>query len=53
MRFFAYLDPGSGSIIVQAIIAAIATVGFFFRRSFGAIFRKIASLFRRKKDDKE
>jgi hypothetical protein len=24
---YAYIDPGSGSIIIQAIIAAIATVG--------------------------
>ena len=25
---YAYLDPGTGSIILQGVIAAIATVGF-------------------------
>ena len=28
---FAYLDPGSGSIIVQALVGAIAAIFFFFK----------------------
>ncbi len=32
---FAYIDPGSGSLLIQAIIAAIASVGFFFRHHIG------------------
>ena len=28
---FAYLDPGTGSIIIQALIAGVAAAGLFFR----------------------
>ena len=28
---FAYLDPGTGSIILQGLIAALVGVGMFFR----------------------
>lgn len=32
MHFFLlYLDPGSGSYLVQVIIAAVLGVGFFFK----------------------
>ncbi len=45
---FAYLDPGTGSVILQAIIAAIAaasaTVTFYWRK----IKMKIKSLFTKK-----
>lgn len=27
----AYIDPGSGSLIIQAVIAAIVAIPFFFR----------------------
>jgi hypothetical protein len=29
--FFLYLDPGSGSYLIQVIIAAVLGVGFFFK----------------------
>lgn len=38
-----YIDPGSGSFLVQAIIAAVLGVGFFFRD----IWNFIKSFFRR------
>ena len=45
---FAYLDPGSGSIIIQAIIGAIASALFFIKmfwfkikKFFKNIFNKI------------
>jgi hypothetical protein len=41
----AYLDPGSGSIIVQSIVAAIA-VGLFMIKVF---WQKITNLFSGKK----
>lgn len=50
MHFFelfitlAYLDPGSGSIIIQLIIAALLGLGVFVRAQWG----KIKSLFGRK-----
>jgi len=47
IKAYAYLDPGTGSIILQAIIAAIATAGatitFYWRKiktSIKSIFTK-------------
>ena len=34
---FAYLDPGTGSLIVQLAVAAIAGVLFVFRSSFRSL----------------
>jgi hypothetical protein len=33
----AYLDPGSGSMVVQAIIAAVATIGYAVRTYWSRI----------------
>ncbi|HMU11238.1 MAG TPA: hypothetical protein PKC54_14600 [Ferruginibacter sp.] len=51
MHFFIlYLDPGSGSYLVQVIIAALLGVSFFFKN----FWFKIRSFFtRRKPGDKE
>jgi hypothetical protein len=35
----AYLDPGSGSILIQLIIASLVGVGFLVRRSWSKITR--------------
>lgn len=32
MPFVAYIDPGSGSMLLQVILAGILAVPFFFRR---------------------
>lgn len=32
---FAYLDPGSGSMVLQVVIAGLMSSLFFFRSSFG------------------
>lgn len=40
---FAYIDPGAGSLVIQAIIATIVSIPFFFRnaiRSTVARFRR-------------
>ena len=29
---FAYIDPGTGTIIIQAIIGALATISIFFSK---------------------
>ena len=29
---FAYIDPGSGSLVIQALIAGLVVVPIFFRR---------------------
>ncbi|MGB3005939.1 MAG: hypothetical protein WBC06_05505 [Chitinophagaceae bacterium] len=31
MQFLLYIDPGSGSYLVQAIVAAVLGVAFFFK----------------------
>lgn len=48
MRILAYLDPGSGSMILQAVVGGLAAVGvmgkFYWRRLLGVLGL-------RKKDD--
>jgi len=48
---YAYIDPGTGSMIIQGVLAAIAvctvSIGIFWRRLKGFFGR----LFGRKKDD--
>jgi len=39
-----YLDPGSGSILIQLLIAAVAAAGIFLATSW----RRIKKMFRRK-----
>jgi hypothetical protein len=43
MQQLLYIDPGSGSYLVQIIIAAVLGVGFFFRN----IWAWIKSIFSR------
>ena len=33
MHVLAYIDPGAGSLIIQAMVAAALSVPFFFRRT--------------------
>ena len=44
---YAYLDPGSGSMIVQALIAAFAAVSV----SIGIFWKRLKSLFGRGKEE--
>jgi hypothetical protein len=34
---FAYIDPGSGSLVIQALIAGLVAVPIFFRRQISRI----------------
>ena len=45
----AYIDPGSGSLIIQAVIATALAVPFFLREQIGRFVRQIR---RGKSDDK-
>lgn len=38
---FAYIDPGAGSLIIQAVIAAAVSVPFFFRNAFRSMFARL------------
>ena len=35
----AYLDPGSGSILIQLIVAAVLAIGVALRASWGSIMK--------------
>ena len=41
---FAYIDPGAGMLLLQAVIAAIGAALIFVRRPFEWIARKLKSL---------
>ena len=45
----AYLDPGSGSILIQVIISALVGVGFYIRAKWGSI----KNIFRKKSSEAE
>jgi len=40
-RPYAYLDPGSGSFILQLVVASLVGVGFFFRSTWAKLFGKL------------
>jgi len=33
-----YIDPGAGSLLIQAVIAAVVAVPFFFRTHIARLF---------------
>ena len=37
--FLAYIDPGSGSLIIQAVIATALAVPFFLREQISRVVR--------------
>jgi len=45
--FFLYLDPGSGSFLIQLLVAGLAGIGI----AIGASWTKIKRLFSKKKDE--
>jgi hypothetical protein len=47
-----YLDPGTGSIIIQAVVGVTAGIAVFGRKVVGNVSSKARSLFR-KGDNKE
>lgn len=36
---FAYIDPGSGSLVIQALIAGLVAIPVFFRHQIARIVR--------------
>jgi len=41
LHLLAYIDPGSGSLIIQAVIATLVAIPFFFREQIGRIVRAV------------
>jgi hypothetical protein len=39
--FFAYIDPNAGSLVIQAAIAMLVAVPFFFRRQIARAVKVI------------
>lgn len=42
---YAYLDPGTGSYVVQVIVASVLGAGFFLKSSWKNISYKIGRIF--------
>ncbi len=51
--FFLYIDPGSGSYILQMIIAAVLGVSFFFKNFWLAVKTFFTGKRSKKEDEKE
>lgn len=43
----AYIDPGSGALILQLLVAAFVGAGIYFRRAI----KRILGFFKKKTDD--
>jgi len=41
MHVWAYIDPGSGSMLLQVILAGILAVPFFFRRTISDVWHRV------------
>ncbi len=41
MYILAYIDPGSGSLLLQALVAGLLAIPFFFRRTIGGFVHRI------------
>ena len=41
LHLLAYIDPGSGSLIIQAVIATLVAIPFFFRTQIARIVRTV------------
>jgi hypothetical protein len=37
---FAYIDPGAGSLVIQAIIATLVSIPFFFRNAIRSTVKR-------------
>ncbi len=49
-QLLAYIDPGSGSLIFQAIIATLLAVPFFLRQQIARVARNLRRGPRRRDD---
>jgi len=41
LHLLAYIDPGSGSLIIQAVIATAVAIPFFFRQQIARVARSL------------
>jgi len=38
---FLYIDPGAGSMVIQAVLAALLAIPFFFRTQVSRVVHKL------------
>ena len=38
---FAYIDPGAGSMVIQAVLATALAIPFFFRTQISRVVRRV------------
>lgn len=48
-----YLDPGSGSLLIQAIVAAILSFGYLTRQFWKNLFSRFSGRFRGNKEESD
>ena len=41
MPFLAYIDPGSGSMLLQVVLAGLLAIPFFFRRTVADVWHRV------------
>lgn len=51
VTFLGYLDPATGSIIIQAVVGAVAGIAIFGRRLIGKVVSKLRSPFAKKEKE--
>ncbi len=51
-HFFAYLDAGTGSVVIQSVIGIVAGVGVFGRKVFSGVGHKVKGVFQRSETSK-
>jgi hypothetical protein len=51
LTIFAYLDPGTGSLLVQSVIGAVVGVGIFGRRIISNAGRRAKNLITRSREE--
>lgn len=39
-----YIDPGAGSMVIQAVLAAALAIPFFFRTRVGGVVQRLRNL---------
>ena len=50
---YAYLDPGTGSMVLQVIVAGILGAAFTFKTYIRAIFGPVLALFKRSRSESD
>ena len=50
MDLIAYIDPGAGSLVIQALVAALLSIPFFFRRTLSSTLDRLRAVRKEKAD---